>query len=70
MTMLGRRWQEYRRRRKIVNELLAAYDSGDPGQLDAWDQRYMTSSACDRILAAVIEAARDDMERQRQDRRG
>ena len=70
MTMLGRRWQEYRRRRKIVNELLAAYDSGDPGQLDAWDQRYMTSTACDRILDAVLEAARDDMERQRQDRRG
>ena len=69
MSMLER-WRERRRRRKIVNELLAAYDSGDPGQLDAWDQRYMTQAVCDRILDAVRELEEQEQERQRADRHG
>jgi hypothetical protein len=69
MTMLGH-WREHRRRRKIVNELLAAYDSGDPGQLDAWDQQYMTQAVCDRILAAVRELEEQEQERHDADRHG
>ena len=70
MTSLRMQWQARKRRRKIVNELLAAYDSGDPGQLDAWDQRYMTQAVCGRILDAVRELEEQEQERQRQDRRG
>jgi hypothetical protein len=64
------RWRERRRRRKIVNELMAAYKSGDPERLAAWDRAYMTSRMCDRILAAMRELEEQEKERQRADRHG
>ena len=69
MSMLER-WRERRRRRKIVNELMAAYKSGDPERLAAWDQAYMTSGMCDRILAAMRELEEQEQERHDADRRG